>query len=256
MHATVYRDDLVAPLSEYRVSEKLDGVRAFWDGAQLQTRSGHPISAPDWFIAKLPRVALDGELWRGRGTFEQTSGAVRSTVPRNTEWRELKYMVFDMPAAPGTFDSRLAAMAQVVRQVNVSWLTAVRQSRFDSAANLHSELRRIEALGGEGLMLHRGGALYVPGRSLDLLKLKSFDDAEAKVVGYIPGKGKYRGVLGALVLEREDGVQFRVGSGLSDAQRRDPPPIGSWITYAYNGSTGSGRPRFPRFLRVRSPAEQ
>lgn len=256
MQATVYRDDLGVPVSEFCVSEKLDGVRAFWDGAQLQTRSGLPIAAPVWFAAKFPRVALDGELWGGRGTFERTSGVVRSMTTQDAAWRELKYMVFDAPRLPGTFDVRLALLAQLVAQARLEWVSAVAQSRLDDSARLRAELRRVEALGGEGLMLHRGSALYSPGRSADLLKLKSFEDAEARVIGYVAGNGKYRDLVGALLVEREDGVQFRVGSGLSDTQRRAPPPIGSWITYAYNGFTGSGLPRFPRFLRIRPEADR
>jgi DNA ligase-1 len=255
MRATVYRDALAASVTEFYVSEKLDGVRAFWDGERLQTRSGLPIAAPAWFTANLPRAAFDGELWGGRGTFERTSGIVRSTSPHDAEWRELKYMVFDVPGLPGTFDERLATLVQSVAHAKLEWLLAVTQSRFDSEASLVAELRRVEALGGEGVMLHRASALYAPGRSADLLKLKSFEDAEAKVVGYVAGNGKYQGVIGALRVERQDGVQFRVGSGLSDAQRRKPPPIGSWITYAYNGFTRSGRPRFARFLRVRSESD-
>jgi DNA ligase 1 len=117
---------------------------------------------------------------------------------------------------------------------------------------LRAKLREVEALGGEGLMLHRRTSRYVPGRSDDLLKLKSSEDGEAKVIGHAPGQGKYEGMLGALIVEREDGAQFRIGSGLSDMDRTTPPPVGSWVTYAFNGLTNSGLPRFPRFIRVRA----
>jgi DNA ligase-1 len=195
---------------------------------------------------------LDGELWSARKAFERTSGIVRKNAPEDGEWRGLKYMVFDMPAERVEFDGRLRRLQRVADEAQTEWLAAIPQARVADSARLNAMLREVEAVGGEGLMLHRGTSLYVAGRSDDLLKLKSFDDAEAQVIGYEPGKGKYEGMLGALVVERVDGAQFRIGSGLSDADRKAPPSIGSWVTYAFNGFTNSGLPRFPRYLRVGS----
>ena len=242
-------------VARYRVSEKLDGVRAYWNGTQLITRGGHVIAAPAWFVAGWPSTPLDGELWGGRGTFERTSGIVRSQAASDSEWRTLSYRVFDMPHAGGSFDERSKLLQTIVNRINTSTLVCVEQMRVRNEAELAALLSRIEAAGGEGLMLHRGDSLYVAARSDDLLKYKSFDDAEARVLGYVSGNGKLEGMMGALLVERADGAQFKVGSGFTDVERRSPPPIGSWITYAYNGLTTNGLPRFARFLRVRSDAE-
>jgi DNA ligase 1 len=256
MLANVYREDLAPNLAHFWVSEKLDGVRALWTGAKFLTRAGNPITAPTWFTARLPRVALDGELWGGRNLFERTSGIVRSSLPSDAAWRTLKYMVFDMPRERGSFDGRLSTLLRVTTELRSEYLHAIEQVRVKDATRLEAKLREIEAEGGEGLMLHRGDSQYVVGRSNDLLKLKSFTDAEAEVVGYEPGNGKYVGMMGALLVERADGRQFKIGSGFSDDERAHPPAIGSWITYAYNGETNTGLPRFPRYLRRRHDMEQ
>jgi DNA ligase-1 len=256
MLANAYRDDVGTNLVEFWVSEKLDGVRAYWDGSHLLTRAGNVIAAPHWFTARLqhiaPHIELDGELWGGRDAFERTSGIVRTATPDDDAWRRLKYMLFDLPGEHAAFDDRLRRLVQITEHAKIDWLTTVPQTRIQDAAHLRARLREIEALGGEGLMLHRGASIYVAGRSDDLLKVKSFDDAEARVIGYVPGNGKYEGRVGALIVERADGAHFKIGSGLSDAERKTPPPVGAWVTYVHNGLTSSGLPRFPRYLRIRS----
>ncbi|MEC9357119.1 MAG: DNA ligase [Pseudomonadota bacterium] len=238
-------------LDAYWVSEKLDGVRGYWNGTELLTRGGHRIETPPWFTQAWPSQPLDGELWMGRARFAELSGTVRRTTPDEAAWHELKFMVFDLPAHPGSFDERLAALRELIPTLQIPWLRLIEQSHVANAAELDRRLDRVVAAGGEGLMLHRGAAPYRAIRSDDLLKLKPYDDAEARVVGYVPGQGKYQGVLGSLVVERPDGLQFRLGSGFSDEQRADPPALGSWVTYRYNGFTVNGIPRFARFMRIR-----
>lgn len=238
-------------LDAYWVSEKLDGVRGYWTGTELLTRGGHRIEAPPWFTQAWPSQPLDGELWMGRARFAELSGTVRRTTPDDAAWREVKFMVFDLPAHPGTFDERLATLRELIPRLQIPWLRLIQQSHVADAAELDQWLDRVVAAGGEGLMLHRGAAPYRAIRSDDLLKLKPYDDAEARVVGYVPGQGKYQGMLGSLVVQRPDGLQFRLGSGFSDEQRADPPALGSWVTYRYNGFTVNGVPRFARFMRVR-----
>lgn len=251
MLANVYHDGDPVELAAYRVSEKYDGVRGWWDGRALWTRGGQPVAAPARFTAGWPEVPLDGELWAGRGRFEQASAAVRRTDADETAWRGLRFMVFDLPAHGGTFDERLAALRAMFAAKLPPTLALVEQFRVATPAALRARLDAVVAQGGEGLVLHRGDSRYRAARSDDLLKFKPYDDAEARVVGYLPGRGKYTGLVGALEVERADGRRFRIGSGLSDAQRRAPPPLGSTITYAYNGFTHGGLPRFARFLRVR-----
>ena len=246
--AMVYRDD-VDPAA-YWVSEKLDGVRALWDGRVLRFRSGQPIAAPQWFLDGLPRAALDGELWIGRRSFEQLSGVVRKQQAVDDEWRQVRYMVFEMPEAPGSFTERIARI-RAGPAGGPRWLEGGEQSRAAAAAARRRRFERVVAAGGEGLMLHRADAQWVAGRSDVLLKLTPWLDAEARVVAHRPGKGRLRGMLGALEVEMPDGRRFRIGSGFSDAQRRAPPAIGTTVTYRYRELTAKGLPRFPRYLRLR-----
>ena len=249
LQAERYRGDI--DVSHYWVSEKLDGVRASWDGKNLQFRSGNPVPAPKWFLDALPSQPLDGELWLGRGSFDQLSAIVRRQVPDDAEWRRVRYMIFELPNAPGSFTDRVEQIKAVTVAANLPWLQAIPQFRLPDAAALQKRLRDIVRSGGEGLMLHRDDAAYETGRSSALLKVTPWLDAEATVVAHLPGKGKYVGMLGALRMELPDGRRFALGSGLTDALRRNPPPVGTQITYRYRELTKNGMPRFPRYLRVR-----
>lgn len=251
MLASVYRGE--AQVSEYWVSEKLDGVRGHWDGESLWTRGGYAIATPVWFTQGWPATPMDGELWIGRGRFDEVSAIVRRATPEDADWRTLQFMVFDLPAHGGTFTERVRAM-QAVTDARSPWLKMIEQFKVADADALDRRLQAIVDAGGEGLMLHHGGARYQAGRSAGLLKYKQYEDAEAWVVGYTDGRGKYAGQVGALIVEDDAGRRFRLGSGLSDVQRESPPPLGSWVTYRYNGLTSSGLPRFARFMRVRAEA--
>ena len=243
-------DPTVDP-ADYLVSEKFDGVRAIWDGKILRFRSGNTVNAPAWFIAKLPKFPLDGELWLARGKFETLSGYVRKTVPVDEEWRQIKYLIFEMPNASGSFTERYWEIQTVVKYIDWPQLVAIEQFRVSDRAELKRRLDAVIKSGGEGLMLHLADATYVTGRSDALLKLKPLDDTEATVVEHIPGKGKHRGRLGALRVEMPDGKRFAIGTGFSDAVRLNPPPPGTMITYTYRGLTKNGLPRFASYLRVR-----
>lgn len=249
MLARHYHDGI--DLDAYWVSEKLDGVRAWWDGDRLLSRRGNVYPAPDWFTRDFPDTPLDGELWIGRQRFEETVSIVRSHDAGDAAWRRIRFMVFDLPATPGSFDQRLDKLRRLITERGIPWLRAVEQFRVENENVLMRRLRAVTDAGGEGLMLHRGTSLYHAGRTDDLLKLKTLYDAEATVIGHLPGRGKYRGLLGALLVTTADGKIFRIGTGLSDAERRKPPPIGSTITYRYRGLTRKGVPRFASFLRIR-----
>ena len=235
----------------YLVSEKYDGVRAIWDGKTLRFRSGRTVNAPDWFIAKLPAEKLDGELWLARGGFEQLSGYVRKSTPLDQDWRQVKFMVFEIPDGAGSFAERYTRIREIVARTNWPQLVAVEQFRVADRAALKRMLNKTVQGGGEGLMLHLADATYVTGRSDVLLKLKPIQDTEAKVIEHIAGKGKYVGQMGALRMEMPSGKRFNLGTGFSDAVRKNPPPVGMLITYTHRGFTNKGTPRFASYLRVR-----
>lgn len=249
MLANIYQQGI--DLSQYWVSEKLDGVRARWNGQQLISRGGNVFAAPEWFTKDFPTVSLDGELWMGRRRYEDTSSVVRKHQPHEG-WRNIRFMVFDLPEHAGTFDERVSAMNYLATQVHSPYLTIIKQEIFDTEETLKQELQAVLAQGGEGLMLHRKTARYLKGRSQSLLKLKPYTDAEATVIGYRPGKGKYTGQVGSLKVRTDAGIVFYIGTGLSNEQRRHPPPLHSQITFRHQGFTKNGIPRFPVFLRIRN----
>lgn len=250
--ASVYGDHAGLSLDQYWVSEKYDGVRGYWDGQRLYTRQGHAIATPPWFTAGWPTdLPLDGELWIGRGRFAEVSGIVRTHPPTDDDWRRVQYRVFDLPDTAGPFDTRLQVLQQRLAALAIPWLQPVPQFRVADEAALMARLEAVVDGGGEGLMLHHQAARYHTQRNRDLIKLKPYRDTEARVVAHHGGEGRLRGLMGAMTVETPEGRRFRIGTGFSDAERADPPAIGSWITYRYSGLTATGLPRFARFLRTR-----
>lgn len=232
------------------VSEKLDGVRALWDGRVLLLRGGGTVAAPGWFTAALPPSPLDGELWAGRGRFEAAVAAARRGQPLDAEWRALRYQVFELPDAPGPFAERAEAIARLCAAAGFDGLQAVAQAPVASAAALQRRLDAVVRAGGEGLVLHRADAPYLTGRADVLCKLKPRHDDEAVVLAHLPGRGRHEGRLGALRVRTDDGVVFDLGGGLSDAQRDAPPAVGRRIVFRHQGVTAQGVPRFARFWRL------
>lgn len=233
------------------LSEKYDGVRGYWDGTRMLSRGGDAIVLPGHLRSSLPPFPVDGELWAGRGHFAATLSTVRDSEP-GPGWDAIRYLIFDAPGQAGPFEARLQVVEQWLAQRPYAPIGIAAQTRCAGRAHLEQVLDAIEAQDGEGVMLRAAASPYQPGRSEYLRKYKRFDDAEAKVVGYNPGKGKYRGLVGSLQVELPNGTHFSVGSGLSDAERREPPPIGSIITFKHHGWTRHGKPRFPVFWRIRN----
>ncbi|MCG9696988.1 DNA ligase [Shewanella sp. Isolate11] len=240
------------PITEYLVSEKLDGVRGHWDGEQMFTRTGNLINLPSWFTQNFPKQALDGELWIGRGEFDAISALIRTSKAPQQSWRQVKFMVFDFPDIAKPFAERYQFASEHFDEVS-PYLMVIPQQAFQDQLQLDQHLDAIVASGGEGLMLHRKTAMYREGRNNDLVKLKRYQDAEAVVIAHYPGKGKFAGMLGALEVKTPTGIRFRLGTGFNNQQRRQPPAIGSVVTYKYYGLTKSGIPRFASFIRERPP---
>jgi DNA ligase-1 len=235
------------------MSEKLDGIRAYWDGEGFVSRLGNRFVAPAWFVESLPANTLDGELFAGRKLFQKTTSIVRSGAGGDA-WKQLRYVVFDAPNHGGTFEERSAFCRELLAAElpYAAWHEHVACEGFD---HLRRELARVEGLGGEGLMLRQPRSPYVAGRSSTLLKVKTFHDTEARVVDHVAGAGKHKGRLGSLLCELPDGTRFNVGTGFSDAERTSPPPIGAVITFRYQELTPDGVPRFPSYVGVRVDVE-
>ena len=235
------------------MSEKLDGVRAYWDGRQFLSRNNNLFHAPDWFTAGLPAAPLDGELWIARGQFTRTVSVVRRQ-DHPPEWKSVRFVVFDAPQADGDFEARAAWLGASAAGWGAECLVPHPHEACRDLAHLLGELERVTALGGEGLMLRKPGSRYEAGRSSTLLKVKTFQDAEAVVVGHEPGKGRHKGRLGAVVAELPNGKRFNIGTGFTDKQRADPPAVGSTVTFKYQELSPDGVPRFPVFVGVRADA--
>lgn len=236
------------------ISEKLDGVRAYWDGKQFISRLGNRFYAPAWFVEGLPSFPLDGELWGGRKKFQRTVGIVKRQ-DENELWKELTFVVFDAPSHDAGFEDRLAHAKTILDVGTCKYVRVLEQERCVDHEHLKRELARVEALGGEGLMMRKPGSRYEIGRSTTLYKVKTFHDDEAVVVGYAPGQGRHKGRTGALILEMPNGTRFNAGTGLSDAERDAPPPIGSLVTYRCQELSDGGVPRFPSYVGVRIDAK-
>lgn len=247
--ATIYHQDV--QIEDYWVSEKLDGVRGYWDGKNLISRQGNHFNPPAWFTKDFPDIPLDGELWIGRSQFSAVSGILRKKSAADSEWKKVKFMIFDLPSSPETFTNRIKLMTDIIKHSNSPYLKMIKQQKLSNNRELQTLLEELLTQGGEGLMLHKGSALYQAKRSKDLMKLKKYQDAEAVVLQHFPGKGRNKGRLGSLLVKTETGIIFKIGSGFSDLQRENPPAIGSTITYQYIGKTKNNVPRFASFMRVR-----
>ena len=245
-----HRWDPKIDIEGWWMSEKLDGVRGYWTGEEMISRSGNPFHIPTWFTKNFPSTPLDGELWIGRRQFSKLVGIIRRKVP-DAEWEKVRYFIFDAPRAAGGFETRLDVARRWFRQHPNSYTEVLKQQICENEMHLRRKLRAIESNGGEGLMLRKPNSPYTVGRSYDLLKVKTFKDEEAIVIKHLPGSGKHAGRLGALRVELPNGIQFAIGTGFTDQEREKPPPVGSTITFKYYGFHESGIPRFASFLRVR-----
>ncbi|KAF8579883.1 DNA ligase/mRNA capping enzyme [Ramaria rubella] len=232
-------------------SEKLDGVRVFYDGKQMISRLGNPFTPPKDLLAKLPRdITLDGELFGGRGKFQDTVSVVKTI--NSPHWQSITFQVFDVPSKGELpFEDRMAFLQTLFGPSGSHAspeIQIVEQTEVQSREQILEMLKDVESKGGEGLMLRKPESVYEGRRSSTLLKIKSFYDAEARVTGYEPGKGRNKGTTGALKCVMESGKKFNVGTGLSDKQRKNPPKIGSIVVYRFQELTRDGVPRFPSFI--------
>jgi DNA ligase-1 len=243
--------DRVLDPTGYWMSEKLDGVRALWNAKNREfiTRNGNIYLAPDWFTKGLPDENLDGELWMGRKMFQRTVSVVRRQ-DKSDDWKNVRYLVFDAPNVKGVFEARRDAALSLLNG-HAFYAFWHEHTVCRGINHVEVELARVEALGAEGLMLRAPNSLYDGNRSMTLLKVKSFKDDEAVVTGYQAGKGKHKGKMGAIEARMENGTEFEIGTGFTDADRANPPPIGAVVKFKYQELTDDGKPRFPVYLGER-----
>lgn len=245
--ANIYSDQNV---SGWMVSEKLDGIRAYWDGSNLLTRQGKIINAPKYFTQNLPSFALDGELYTRRGDFENIQSIVMDKTPSG-KWSQIRYMIFEVPYASGNFEERLQKIQRYIEQNSLLHVRVIEQRALKSTKDLELFLEENIKNGAEGVMVKDGSREYFEGRSDFMLKVKKAQDMEAQVIGYKEGEGKYKGMMGSLHVKLKNKTEFFIGSGFSDALRKNPPKIGEIVTFQYYGFTNGGKPKFASFMRAR-----
>ena len=251
-------------VSGWLASEKLDGVRAYWDGENLLSRQGKKLNAPLSFTKNFPKFALDGELYAKGLKFEEIQANVMDKLPDEKAWSRLKFHVFDVPEASGGLLDRLEVLAKFLKNEPNDNLIIIKQIKMRDNAQFLKFTKDIIARGGEGAVVREPNAPYERKRSKNALKFKKFKDAECEVIAINKGSGKYANLAGSLTCralggkddkekagEPKEGTIFKIGSGLSDEQRTNPPKIGSIITYKFQNLSSYGKPRFPIFLRVR-----
>ncbi|RCS73268.1 DNA ligase [Vibrio casei] len=248
--ANEFKDNI--SLQDYWYSEKYDGIRAYWNGDMFYTRQGKPIVAPHWFIESMPSIALDGELWAGRGQFNHVQKTVLDTKPNTEDWKNIQFMVFDLASSRERYATRYMDLKSLLHGMKSINIQLVKQYPISSHSELDKVLDTIEHSNGEGIMLRNIHSFFLSGRSDDLLKVKSYEDDEAIVIGYKSGNGKYKGKVGSLWVKWKEGKTFYLGSGLSDQLREDPPALGSVVNFRFNGLTHTGLPRFARFTKQRT----
>ncbi|RLB88137.1 MAG: DNA ligase [Deltaproteobacteria bacterium] len=232
------------------MSEKLDGIRGYWDGQQLHTRKGLPLNPPSWFVKNFPPFELDGELWSKRGDFEFIQSIVLDEKP-GEGWKKIRYNIFEVPNQEGDFFLRINKAKDWFEIHKNSHVRFIPQTRIQDISDLDQFLNKIESMGGEGVIVKDPKMPYYTGRSAHVLKVKNFQDMEGIVIGLNRGKGKYRKMMGSLTLRLANGIVFKLGTGFTDQLRKTPPPLGTSVTFKYNGFTKNGIPKFASFLRVR-----
>ena len=232
------------------MSEKLDGIRGYWDGKQLKTKNGNKIYTPKWFTKNFPPYALDGELWTKREDFENIQSIVLDDKP-SKKWKEITYQIFEVPYMDGNFTERLKYANKWLKEKKINHVEIIKQIKCENRKHLNKYLHYIENLGGEGVVIKNPNLSYFTGRSAEILKVKSFDDMEGKVISINSGKGKFTDLMGSVTIKLEDGVIFRLGGGFKLEDRKHPPSIGSIVTFKYHGFTKYKKPKFASFVRVR-----
>jgi DNA ligase-1 len=279
--------DRKTDLTGWWISEKFDGARAYWDGKNFVSRQGNVFEAPEWFKEGLPSYPLDGELWLGFGRVAEGNGILNSKDPRKADrWKEMRFLVFDAPSLDKPFEERVAFIEKHHAEGRHPYTRPVQHVKAESNAQVMELLARVKAHEGEGLVARAPGSHYENRRSAQMLKIKTFFDAEAVVVGYkMPDKKNYYGPAAVRAVElgasgiRSLRARILVGTLPGDDQekalesaisvgavklgaefgitmqgklRKKPPKPGTIVTFKYMELTPENKaPRHPTWIGVR-----
>lgn len=233
-------------IDNWLMSEKLDGIRAYWNGQELLTRQGNTIHVPKWFTLNFPPFELDGELWIKRGAFSELQSIVMDHFPSQA-WGKVSYNIFEVPHAKGDFTTRLKKAQMWFLENGNAHVKIIPQKLCKNKEELQLYLKEIIAQGGEGVIVKNPELPYFSGRSANVLKVKEYKDMEGVVVAIDYAANRMK----SLIVELKNGVVFKLGSGFSKTLRKNPPKVGSIVTFKYYGLTKNNKPRFASFLHVR-----
>lgn len=240
----------------YAISEKFDGVRGIWDGKEMFSKNGKKLVIPPCFAEKLAVLELkdgefvEGELWVDYGKFAEVSSLARRKNPTCAEFESVKYLIFNAQLNESSdFLANLSKIQSILESHKTPQIRTITQHKFSSSKELQDFFDAVVAKGGEGVILRDSHTAF---------KLKAQHDAECKIIDYTRGKGRLSGKVGAIVCESladknagiKNGIIFRIGSGLSDEMRTNPPKIGTIITYKFSGVSKNSVPLHTRFWRV------
>ncbi|MGX2983446.1 DNA ligase [Helicobacter sp. 23-1045] len=240
----------------YAVSEKFDGVRGIWDGQTMFSKRGKKFAIPPCFAQNLAVLGLqkgefvEGELWIDYGEFEKISALIRQKSPSCADFKQVKYLIFNAKLNESSdFLANLSTIQSILDSHKIAQIRTIKQYKFSDTSEVGDFFNAIIAKGGEGVILRN---------SHIALKLKARHDAECKIIDFTRGKGRLSDKVGAIVCESladknsgiSKGTIFRIGSGLSDEMRANPPKIGTIITYQFSGISKNGVPKHTRFLRI------
>lgn len=238
-------------IKNWMMSEKLDGIRAYWNGKNLISKNGNIIFAPKYFIKDFPNFELDGELWTKRNDFENIQSIVLDKTP-SKHWKQITYNIFEVPNAKGDFLTRLEKIKNWQKKNKNEYIKIIKQIRCKNKAHLDQYLNELIKKQAEGIILKNPNLDYFTGRSSNVLKVKKFNDMEGEVIGInynenTPEKSKFK----SLKLKLKNGVIFNLGNGFSKQERINHPKIADIVTFKYYNLTKFGKPKFASFLRIR-----
>ena len=214
------------------MSEKLDGIRAYWDGKDLYTKNGNKIYAPIWFTKDFPSFELDGELWTKRDDFENIQSIVLDKIP-SEKWKEITYNIFEVPNSKGNFEERVSIIENYLKESPNKLIKIIPQIKCKNQEHLEKYLQELINKKAEGIIIKNPKIDYFSGRSNEILKVKKFEDMEGQVIGHNYKDKKFK----SLKIKLEDGVVFNLGGGFSDKERLNPPKVGDIVTFKYYGFT-------------------